>query len=92
MTVLDADPLNRPVDKAALRRTGAGLIVGGLLFLTSFVVALQFDNDLPSTTLYGTEAYWYFPCLIPAVIPVTVFFSYWIWLSSQYFRSHRDAV
>lgn len=92
MTVLEADPLNVPVDKGSLRKLGTALIVGSLVVLASFVLALQYDADLPSTTLYGTEAYWYFPCLIPAVLPVTVFFSYWIWLSSQYFRSHRDSV
>jgi hypothetical protein len=92
MTVLDAQPLKSSVDVRKQRYIGTGLIVGSLTFFSFFMVSVWLSELVPSTTIYGEEAYWYYQCLVPAVIPAGVFFAYWIWLSSQYFRSHRDPV
>jgi hypothetical protein len=90
MTVLDAAPLIQPVDVRKYRLLGTTLIVGSVLFCIFFLVSVWLSDLVPSTTIYGIEAHWYYQCLVPAVIPAGVFFAYWIWLSSQYFRSHRD--
>jgi hypothetical protein len=76
MTILDVPPLNRPRDPVKERVIGIALIFFPLLGL-----ALYFY------LLWGTsQVDWYYVCLIPACIPTGAFFSYWIWLSSQYFR------
>jgi hypothetical protein len=90
MTVLEATSSGYQVDVGKQRLVGSLLIVGSILFCTFFLVSVWLSDLVPSTTIYGTEAYWYYQCLVPAVIPAGVFFAYWIWLSSQYFRSHRD--
>lgn len=86
MTVLDAAPLCFPVNPKRLRLIGTLLIFGAFFLTFGFFISLWYGEWLPTTTIYGVEADWYYQCLIPAVFPVTAFFAYWIWLSSQYFR------
>jgi hypothetical protein len=90
MTVLDAPPLTEPLDVKKRKLLGKALIVGSLTFFTFFMVSVWLSDLVPSTTIYGAEAYWYYQSLVPALLPAGVFFAYWIWLSSQYFRSHKD--
>ena len=93
MTVLDAEPLSKPVDRKTLRFVGNVLIVGGLAFCIAYFTSIWLSSDLvPSAYIFDSEAHWYYQCLVPASFPATVFFAYWIWLCSQYFRSHREPV
>jgi len=94
MTVLDAEPLCRPVDRKRLRLLGNALIGLGVLFPAIFFFTSIWvsSEKIPSAYIFDSEAHWYYQCLVPAVFPATVFFAYWIWLCSQYFRSHREAM
>ena len=93
MTVLDAAPLSHPVDRRKLRLIGNALIVIGVLFSVMFFISIWMSSDLvPSANIFDSEAHWYYQCLVPASFPATVFFAYWIWLCSQYFRSHRETM
>ena len=86
MTVLDAAPLCYKTDPKRRHLAGTLLIGVSVCMCCLFLVSLWWGDGAPSTTIYGADATWYYQCLIPAVFPVTVFFAYWIWLSSQYFR------
>lgn len=87
MTILEAVPLNKPRDYRNERLMGKILILVTLLALSTFLVSL-WGGSYVFPLFHGMieEPDWYYLCLIPATLPTAAFFSYWIWLSSQYFR------
>lgn len=75
MTVLDAAPLNCARSASRDRWIGNVLIFSALSYCGLFLFALwvgQWD--------------WYYVCIGPALLPTAIAASYWIWLTSQYFR------
>ena len=87
MTVLDAAPLCYPRDPKRDRLIGNLLIAGSVTFCLSFLLSLWFSKMMaPSPYISFLQNDWYYTCLIPALFPVTTFFAYCIWLSSQFFR------
>ncbi len=75
MTVLDAAPLNCPRSLSRDRWTGNILIFSSLFLCGFFLFALW---------VQGWD--WYYVCMVPALLPTGIGASYWIWLTSQYFR------
>jgi len=87
MTILEAVPLNKRRDYVCERLMGKFLILVAVLALTIFLVSLWGGSYVfPIFNGLIEEPDWYYVCLIPATLPTAAFFSYWIWLSSQYFR------
>jgi hypothetical protein len=87
MTIVEAVPLNKPRDYRKERLIGKLLIIIPLITVSVFLVSLWGGSYV--FPLFGgliQEPDWYYVCLIPATLPTAAFFSYWIWLSSQYFR------